>query len=121
MRSGVYKVIDGRVEKVSDSIPSVSRIFNAAFKDPYYSHTLGTWVDSRQKKRELMQQQGLVEYDKQAVGKREPIQAKQKKIETFVNDYITGRGVERIKLKDLREVRNANTSINTGSSGPGSA
>jgi len=102
MRSGVYKVIDGHVVKVSDEIPNVSTLFNASFKDPYYSHTLGAYIDSRQTKRTLMEQQGLSEYDPSSVAKKPSKEERSKKIEAFTAGYLNDRGVERIKLKDVK-------------------
>lgn len=100
-KSGIYKVINGRLEKVSDEIPNVSTLFNASFKDPYYSHTLGGWIDSRQQKRELMQQRNLMEYDPSAVVPKPRPEERAKKIENFVAGYLNDRGVERIKLKGV--------------------
>jgi hypothetical protein len=100
-KSGVYKVINGKLEKVSDEIPNVSGLFDASFKDPYYSHTLGGWIESRQQKRELMKQQGLSEYDPSSVAKKPRPEERAKKIENFVAGYLNDRGVERIKLKGV--------------------
>ncbi len=100
-KSGIYKVINGRLEKVSDEIPNVSGLFNASFRDPYYSHTLGTWIDSRQQKRELMKQQGLSEYDPSSVAKKPSHEERAKKIENFVAGHLNDIGVERIKLKGV--------------------
>jgi len=101
MRSGVYKVVDGQVVKVSDEVPNLSKLFSVAFKDPYYSETLKTYVDSRQQKRQLMEQQGLVQYEPSAVAKKPSQAEKAKKIESFVAGYMNDRGVERIKLKGV--------------------
>jgi hypothetical protein len=85
MKTGTYKVINGRLEKISDAVPSLKGIFDVTWSNPYYSHSLGCYVDSKEQKRVLLKQRGLIEGRPDEMVVKRPTQKERlKKIEACV-------------------------------------
>lgn len=60
--TGTYRVIDGKVVKVSDRVPGLAYTFDCFVPNGgYNSENLGCFIDSRRKKREVMRVQGVRE------------------------------------------------------------
>lgn len=106
-RSGTYKFIHGQMVKVSDKIPNLNDVFNVYFKEDYYSHELGCTITSKAQKKRLMEENNLIERslnDKITKPKPSP-EVRRKAIEERLNQHLSDKGVEGIKLKDLDKTR----------------
>jgi hypothetical protein len=101
--SGTYRYINGKLIKVSEEIPSLTGVFDAAgWTGPYFSQALGQYIESREQKRALMKQHNCIEFDPSIAKKKESKAERLKKIKTRVAQHLNDRGVERIQLKDLK-------------------
>ena len=68
-KTGTYMVVDGEVVKVSDQVPKVAYTFDCFVPNKgYFSENLGCFIDSRHKKRAVMQAQGVKEAGDGAAG-----------------------------------------------------
>lgn len=100
-------MIDGQVVRVSDRIPNLNDVFNVHFKENYYSPELDCYITSKAQKKRLMEENNLIERslnDKITRPRPTPEQRK-RQIEERLNQHLTDKGVEGIKLKDLDKTR----------------
>jgi hypothetical protein len=90
-KTGIYKVINGKVEKVSDTVPSLNVTFGVRFTEPYYSETLGCYINNKEQKYNRMKELKLVEYDKANISRQTTKVDHTKAIETTVRQALEGR------------------------------
>jgi len=91
-KTGIYKVINGKLEKISDDIPSLNVTFGCRFAEPYMDGTLG-YVSSKEDKYRKMKERRLLEYDKGINLKPAPKADRTKERETIVRQVLDGRRV----------------------------
>jgi hypothetical protein len=107
MKSGTYKYINGKVQLVNDHIPNLNGTFDFHCSEPYFSVALGQPIYSKRHKQYLMESRNLIERgpnDKIIRPKPSP-ERRLREIKERINQHLTDKGVEGIKLKDLHKQR----------------
>lgn len=60
-KTGTYKLVDGKLTKVSDRVPNMRFMSCTCPRYGYYSEHLDTFVETRKHKRKLLDERGLEE------------------------------------------------------------
>lgn len=60
-KTGTYKMVDGKLTKISDKIPNMNFVGLSCPKGGFHSENLGGFVKSRKHKLALMNQRGVRE------------------------------------------------------------
>lgn len=100
-KTGTYKIINGKLVKISDRIPNLKHTFFPEVEG-HYNYALGKVITSKREMIAEMERTGSIPFEPGMGQTNRPNpQRRLEQIKSEVNEYISGRGVEGIKLRDL--------------------